>query len=417
MKLKDRVFYGWVVVVGFIIMGATFLGIRISFGVFFKSLESDFGLSRAATSAVFSVYMVLGCIFAMVCGWALDRYGPRVIVLLMGIITGLSLLLTSQASLPWHLFITYSLLLALGTNSTYIVTMSTVSRWFSKKRGLALGIAGSGAGMGTIIMPPLATFLITAFDWRMAYIVMGAMAWLIVIPLSALLRKDPYQIGALPDGEKSVLRDIPIGETETVEETLQSGDLSLSQAFRTRSFWLFLSLWLFFATNTFLVLTHLVPHITDIGFSAGEAAAVLSLMGIVTIAGRVVMGIVADRIGRKNGCIICLFCQFGAMIWLVWAQDLWGLYVFAVVYGFAYAGMSTVMAAIVSDTFGLSRIGAIFGVLELGFGAGAALGPAIGGFIFDVTNSYDIAFLIGAFAMLIATLLIPPIRRETGRGS
>ena len=417
MKLKDRVFYGWVVVVAFIIMGTTFLGIRISFGVFFKSLESDFGLSRAATSAVFSAYMVLGCIFAMVCGWALDRYGPRVIVLLMGIITGLSLLLTSQATLPWHLFITYSLLLALGTNSTYIVTMSTVSRWFSKKRGLALGIAGSGAGIGTIIMPPLATFLITAFDWRMAYIVMGAMAWLIVIPLSVLLRKDPYQIGALPDGEKSVLTDIPIGETETVEETLQSGDLSLSQAFRTRSFWLFLSLWLFFATNTFLVLTHMVPHITDTGFSAGEAAAVLSLMGIVTIAGRVVMGIVADRIGRKNGCIICLFCQLGAMIWLVWAQDLWVFYVFAVVYGFAYAGMSTVMAAIVSDTFGLSRIGAILGVLELGFGAGAALGPAIGGFIFDVTNSYDIAFLIGAFAMLIATLLIPPIRRETGRGS
>ena len=407
-RIKDRIFYGWVVVVAFLVVGIILYGILSSFGVFFKSIEGEFNLTRAATSAVVSTNMLLAGVSAFVAGWALDRYGPRIVILLMGLFTGLSLLLTSQANFPWQLFVTYSLLLSLGTGAVYVVPTAAVSRWFDKKRGLALGIAGSGAGLGIVIMAPFATFLISHFSWRMAYLGIGLLAWLIVIPLSRLLKRDPYEIGALPDGLNSPSKGIAIEG-----ESIQPVDSSLLQIFRTRSFWLVIVIWLSFASCLFLVLTHLVPHTTDIGFSAGEAASVLSLMGGVGIAGRVLMGVASDKVGRKLTAIICTLIQAGAMIWLIWSRDLWMLYLFALVFGFAYNGLSSSMGALIGDIFGLGKIGAIFGVLEIAWGIGAAIGPAVGGLIFDISNSYSIAFLMGAGAMLISTLLIALIRKES----
>jgi len=408
-RLEDKIFYGWVVVAAFFIIGTTLMGVHFSFGVFFKSIAGEFHLTRTATSAIASTSMILGGVFAFLGGWASDRYGPRIVVLLMGLFTGLSLLLTSQTNSLWQLFITYSLLLAMGTNATYTITMSTCSRWFDKKRGTALGIAGSASGLGMIVMAPFATYLISTFDWRVAYIVMGLIAWLIVMPLSRLLRKDPHEIGALPD------RANPPKGTSMKTDNNQLADLSLPQTVRTRSFWLIIFIWLLLASNLLLVLTHLVPHATDIGFSPAEAATFLSLIGGTTIVGRIVIGAVSDKVGRKLTTIICILLKAGAMVWLVWAEDLWMFYLFALVFGFAYGGMLPGISALIGDTFGLRNIGAIFGLLDIGWGVGAAIGPLIGGRIFDVTNDYSIAFLIGAAVMLVATLLITLIRRETNR--
>ena len=181
LRIKNRIFYGWVVTIAGLITLAFTLGTRHSFGVFFKSIEGEFGLTRGATSSIFSVYMFLCCVLAILGGWALDRYGPRVVALLTGSFTGLSLLLTSQTSSAWQLFITYSLLLSLGTGAIFTIVTSTVSRWFSSRRGLALGIAGSGVGLGTVIMAPFSAYLISSMDWRTAYLVMGILALLIVI--------------------------------------------------------------------------------------------------------------------------------------------------------------------------------------------------------------------------------------------
>ena len=408
LKFKEKIYYGWVVVGAFFIVGVTLVGILLSFGVFFESIESAFHLSRAETSAVSSANLLLAGVCAFFAGWALDRYGPRIVVLLMGLFTGLSLLLTSQTGSLWQLFITYSLLLAMGAGATYVVRMSTVSRWFDKKRGLALGLAGLGVGLGPLFMAPFATYLISNFSWRTAYIVIGLIAWLIVIPLSRLLKRDPYEIGALPDGVKSGSNDM--GEEEG---GMRLSGLSLPQVFRTRSFWLAIFIWLLNASSVFLVMTHLVRHARDISLSPMEAATVLSLLGGAAIVGGMLVGIASDRIGRKVAAISCALLQAGAMVWLIWAQDLWMLYLFALVYGFAFSGMSLAMAALIGDTFGLGRIGAILGLLEIGWGIGAAIGSVMGGLIFDARGSYSLAFLLGAVAMLIATLLISLTRRET----
>ena len=405
MIKRTPFFYGWVVVIVFLISGIAIYGVRFSYGVFFKSIENEFNLTRAATSSIFSVSMLFTGIFAFLMGWALDRYGPRVVLLLMGLFTGLGLLTTGLTNSLWQLYITYGLLLAVGIGPVFVVSMSTVSRWFDKKRGLAAGIASTGVGLGPLIMAPSATYLLINFSWRIAFIIIGLIAWLVVIPISRLLKKSPYEIGALPDGVKVAPKDIK-------NNYPQSTGLSLREALGVRSFWIITFIYLFYSCNLSFIITHLVPHVTDVGFSAMEAATVLSLVGGAAIAGRVLMGIASDRIGKKFVAILCALLQSAAVLWLIWAKDFWMLQAFAIVFGFAYGGMSPSIATLISDTFGVGRIGTILGALEVGFGIGSAIGPALGGYIFDVNGSYTMAFLSWAVAMLITALITVLVRRE-----
>ncbi|MBI4186819.1 MAG: MFS transporter [Chloroflexi bacterium] len=412
VRPEDKLFYGWMIVIAFFLVFIVLNGVNLSFGVFFKSIESQFALGRAATSAIASVNRLVGGVFAFISGWALDRYGPRIVVLVMGALTGLSLVLTSQTGSLWQLFITYSLLLGMGTGGTFVVPTAVISRWFARRRGLALGIAGTGQAVGIVIVAPVATYLISIMDWQTAYLIMGLAAWLVVMPLTGLLKRDPYEIGAFPDGASS-------GSTDAGKEKgfVQTDAHSLSEVFKTRSFWLMVFIWLPWALSLFLLYTHLVPHATDIGMSPEAAAGVLSLMGGSAIFGRLLMGIAADRAGSKRVVIICLLLQAVAMLWLIWARELWMFYLFALVYGFAYSGLGSSAGALVSETFKLRNIGAILGLLEASFGIGAAIGPAVGGIAFDISNSYSSAFLIGALAMFVATLLAALTRPEAGRAS
>ena len=409
---RDKIFYGWVVVAASLVIAAILQGIRLSFGVFFKSLESEFSLNRVAISSVYSVYMVFSAVFTIVGGWALDRYGPRRIIFIMGLLTGLSLLLTSQTNSFWQLFLSYSLLLAIGTGARYSVTISTVSRWFDKKRGLALGITSSGSPLGIIVMVPFAAYLISNFDWRMSYVVLGLVAWLVVISLSMLLRKDPGEIGVLPDGEK-----LSEGRTELRdrEESIQLTGFPLLQAFRTRNFWLTWTAWLFSGLSLHLVLAHVVPYTTDMGISIIEAVTIFSIIGGSNLLSRVLSGRVSDTLGRKVPGIICALFQAGVLVWLIWVQDLWMFYLFAIAFGLSWGGISVFLTAFLVDIFGTRNLGVILGTIEMGFTLGAAIGPAIAGLIFDVTNSYTIAFVIGAAVMLIAALLLALVKREPNR--
>ena len=405
MVKKTPFFYGWVVVIVFLISGIAIYGVRFSYGVFFKSLEGEFGLTRAATSSIFSINLMLSGIFAFIMGWALDRYGPKLTLSLMGLFTGLGLITTGFTNSLWQLYITYSLLLAMGIGAVFVVPMSTISRWFDKKRGLTAGIASLGIGLGPLIMAPFATYILVNYSWRIAFIVIGLITLFVVIPISRLLKKSPAEIGALSNGAK-------VSSNEIQNNHVKQTSLTLLEAIRTRSFYIILLIYLFFSSNIFFITTHLVPHVTDIGFSAMEAATVLSMVGVAAIVGRVLMGIVSDRIGRRFAVIICALVQSVAVLWIIWAHDFWMLQLFAILFGFAYSGMSPSMAALISDTFGVGRIGTILGVLEIGFGLGSAVGPAIGGYIFDVSGSYSMAFLLWTTAMLAAALVAFLIRRE-----
>jgi MFS family permease len=413
-RIKAKLCYGWIVVASIFLVGTVIWGLRFSFSVFFKSIEAEFSLSRGATSGVFSVYIALASIFAIVGGWAVDRYGPRSIVLLMGIATGSGLLLTSQASAAWQLYLSYSLLLAVGMSPMYVVAISTVSKWFDRNRGVALGIASSGAGLGAAVVAPLSAYLISRFGWQPAYAVIGIIVLLVLTPLSRLLKKAPYEAGALPDGTKpdSIAEHPP--KAGSKDGIAGLGGLSVPQAFKTKSFWLITSTQFLYASGFFLVSTHIVPHATDKGIAVIEASAIFTIIGLTGILGRITMGMVADRIGSRAAVIICAALHTASLLWLIWVQDLRMLYMFAVLFGLAWGGIVPTMGALIGDTFGLGRLGSILGVTDVGFGMGAAIGPLAGGLIFDTTQSYLLAFLLGAAAMLIGILLIALVRRESG---
>ena len=387
------------------------VGIRFSFGVFFKSLEAEFELTRAATSSVFSAYMVLAAVFGIVNGWALDRYGPRRILSLLGLITGLGLLVTGQTNSLWQLFLSYSLLLAVGTAGTVPLLTSVISRWFDKKRGIAVGIATSGTGLGILVLAPLAAYLISTLGWRMSYGVVGLAGGLVVISMAMLLRGDPGEIGDLPDGVKSTAGRTGLTDRE---QNSQPAGLSLGQALGTRSFWLLVSAFLLWAFCLGLIMTHVVPYATDLGISMIEASTVLSLIGGFQIVARLLVGRTSDIIGRKVPGVICALLGMGALIWLIWSHNLWMFYLFAVIFGLFYGGLGVVNLTLASDSFGGRNLGVIMGVMNAGYSVGLAIGSALGGFIFDVTNSYVVAFEIGAVAMLGTGLLIVFVRREVG---
>ena len=407
--LENRIFYGWVIVAAALISVAILVGIRFSFGIFFKSLEAEFGLTRTTLSGVYSAYTLIVAVVGIVGGWALDRYGPRRGVSAMALITGTALLLTSQAASIWQVFLSYSILLSIGTGASLPLLMSVVSRWFYQKRGFALGIATSGTGLGVLVMSPFAAYLISSMGWRMSYVVLALLVWLVVIPAAMLLRRDPGEIGSFPDGISSTTRGASrIGEGKFSPST----GLTLPEAMGTRSFWLMVGIWMFYAFNLNLVLTHLVPHSTDAGISSIRASTVVSVMGVFHISARLAAGRISDSIGRKIPAITGVVIGAMALVWLIWSYNLWTLYLFAVLFGIAWGGIGVTTIVMVSDIFGESHLGKIMGTIEVGFAVGSATGSALGGLVFDATGSYTIAFLIGAVAMLILAFLIYFTRRE-----
>ena len=410
LNIKDRLFYGWVIVIAALIIGTLTFGTRNAFGVFFKSLEGEFGLSRAMTSGILSIHLIVGTVFIIIGGWALDKYGPRILTFLMGLFTGFSLILTSQASSPWQIYMSYSLLLSLGAGPAYAVLMATVSRWFNKKRGLAMGIASIGGPFGQIALAPLATYFILNFGWRTAFLVVGVIAGLTVMSLSLLLRKDPGNIGTLPDGDRA-----KSGETTMLEDgqkiSRPPDNFSIRQLISMRVYWFLWLTGLFQGFCLFLVFTHIVPYVIDMGMSAMSAAAVLSLMAGISILGRLIAGFISDRIGSGITSIFCASVMAVALLWLIWSHNIWMFYLFALVYGFAYGGLNPVILTLIADIFGTTNIGVIMGTLSVGFALGSAIGPFIGGFVFDINSSYSAAFALGAILMLLGAFFLVFVKR------
>ncbi len=408
--MKTGVYYGWIIVAGFIFIQTVMMGIHTSFSVFFKSIETEFTLSRTVTSSIISLSMILIPLFAFIGGWALDKYGPRKVVFCMGLFFGLSMVLTSQINAAWQLFITYSILQAAGMGAIYAVVVSTISRWFNKNRGLAVGISGSGEGLGAVTMAPFSTFLISMFNWKTAYLILGIISWVVIIPLSLLLRREPKEMNLLPDGVSIESSYTVIDEKST--ESLPGNGQSLSEILKLKSFWTASGVWLCLSFSMLLVLTHFVPHATDVGLSESMAALVLGVMGAARAAGTIVLGIISDKVGRKKVAIVSSFIISGSLLWLIWVREPWMFFLFAIVNGIANGGLFSGFSPLLGDVFGLQRIGTILGLMEIGWGIGAASGPLLGGYIFDTSASYSLAFILSASVMIMITLLIGILKPE-----
>jgi MFS family permease len=383
------------------IIAATF-GAYLAFGVFFKPLLTEFGWTRGLTSGAFSLSMVMGGLLGIVMGGLTDRLGPRRVLTLCGFFLGLGYLLMSRVNAAWQLYLFYGVIVGVGMSGILVPLLSTVARWFVRRRSMMTGIVVSGTGIGTLIGPPVANWLISTYTWRTSYMILGGAVLIIVVSAAQLLRRDPAQMGQLPYGESEG------GERES---KVRTEGFSLKQAAYTRQLWILSAMLFCFGFCLFSSIVHIVPHATDLGISAASAASILAIIGAGGIAGNVVLGTAADRIGNRQVILICFILMSSSLFWLVPATKVWMLCLFAAVLGFARGGMSASESPLVARLFGLSSHGLIYGVIGLGFTTGAAIGPFLTGSIFDVTGSYQTAFLIcagiGIVGLILTTLLTP----------
>lgn len=399
---KPAFFYGYVVVAAaFTIMVVT-IGTYYSFGIFFKPMSAEFGWSRALTSGAFSLSWLVTGFVTIAIGWLNDRFGPRLVMSLCGLFAGAGFLLMSQVNDVWQLYLFYGVLIG-ASISVFVPLLSTVARWFSKRRTLMSGIVVSGIGIGSLIAPPIANWLIQTYDWRISFLILGAVILIVDLVAAQFLRHEPAQIGQKAYGEDS---------TAEYKTTLKTMSFSLKSAVCTKQFWTVFVMFLSFGFCFNALLIHIAPYATDLGMSANTAAGIVATTGGASIIGRLVLGNTGDRIGNKKTYIIGLILLLLASLWLLLARDAWALYLFAVLFGLAWGDLAAQQSPLVAMLFGLTSHGLIFGVLDLGFTIGSAIGPLITGYIFDVSNSYQTAFLLSAaisgIGIVVSILLATP---------
>jgi len=279
----------------------------------------------------------------------------------------------------------------------YVPVLSTVARWFVRRRGLFSGIVSSGMGAGIMIMPPIARLLISTYGWRFSYIIVGVVALVLVILSAQFLKRDPGQMGQLPDGDNEIKQEGWVSG---------NGGFSLPEAFRSKQFWMVCAMFFCFGTLVHTIMVHIVPHATDLGTSTIVAVSILTAIGGVGIIGRIGLGSTADRIGKKLTLIAVFVLMLVAFIWLIPAKETWMLFLFAVVFGFAFGGGDALLSPLVAELFGLKSHGVILGIVAFLSTVGGAIGPLLAGYIFDMTSSYQISFSLSAGLSAIGLMLV-----------
>jgi len=400
--LKTRYFYGYTIVAaGFVIQGVV-VGAMFTYGVFFKEFQLELGWSRAMIAGASSLaFLMMGAV-GILAGRLNDRTGPRILIVVSGISLGVGYLLMSRLQTPWQLYLLFGVLGGIGFSTHDVITLSTVARWFVKRRGMMSGIVKVGTGAGQMLVPLAAAALITGFGWRKSYLIIGCLALAVLVAAARVLHRDPQSKGLLPDGS----RQADCGQNCSARE----GGLPLRAAVRTGQFWTLclMEFAVFFILLTIVV--HIVPHATDLGLAPAAAAGVLSTIGGVSMLGRLVIGTANDRIGGKRSLIICAVILFSGLVWLQFATEAWMLYLFAVICGFAHGGFFTVVSPTVAELFGTGSHGTLFGIVLFCGTTGGAIGPLLAGHTFDVTGSYRMIFLVLSGMTLLGFILISLLR-------
>ncbi len=382
--------YGWVVVAVSVAMGAVAWGIPNSFGVFFKPIQADFQGSRALLSGAISLYVFVHGAVAVLWGWCTDRYGIRLVISAGGFFMVLGALLTSGIQELWQLYVTYGVTFAVGAGAMYVPLMSNASGWFEKRRGLALGMVAAGAGVGTIFFPSTVDYLIWAYGWRTAFVVMAVVCAVVIGAGIPFLRPGPRRESSSPRAQ---------GPAPDQPEAAQ---MRLGQALRRRPFWVVFVMYFFAFICLHMVYVHLVPRATDAGVPSSTAAILVSLVGGFSIVGKLAGGSAADRIGPRRAFLVVMSLQVLGFLWLLVSRETWMFVLFAIAFGFAYGGWMPLIPALAVEHFGARHLGTVFGALTLAAAMGGTVGPALAGYVFDVTASYSTAFVAAAAASLLA---------------
>ena len=361
-----------------------------AYGVFLPVFAENFAWSRGAISAALSVNLLLGGVAGFAIGALADRHGPRVMLVATVILAGSAFALVSTVHALWQLYLLVGVLGGIGMSSFYLLSTTTVTRWFDVHRGLALALVLVGFNLGYITAGPLSAWLIARVGWRAAYALLGTTCGLLTM-LAALTVRLPQALEA-PEPRAR--------DPRASDRRATAGGLTLAQALRDTRQWVLNASWLLLGALSLMVSVHIVPFAPDQGISLAGASLALTAYGIGAVSGRVASGIVSDRIGTFTTIRLGYALQLVALVALLGLSSRGALLASLVALGVGFAAADTMLAKAVPDVFGTRALGAILGVLNLGWRLGAAIGPAAAGFLYDLTGSYAIPFGAAPFAVL-----------------
>ncbi len=398
-----RLFYGWVIVGAGMAVTCIGMGTMMSLGVFLQPMAQDMGWSRAGISfAAVLNFLAMG-VGSFFWGSLSDRFGTRAVVLTGGVLLGAGVLAASQAATLLQFQLLFGILVGLAAGSFYAPLIANVTRWFTEHRSLAVALVSAGMGLGSVVVAPLSRWIITSYDWRSALLTLGCLALAIVLPASLLVRPPPA-----PANAAGQAANVGIG----------GHDFTMAQVLRTPQFAaIALTHFACCAAHSGPIF-HMVSYVIDCGISSMTAATVFGVTGLASLSGRIVCGLIADRVGAKPTLVVGLAVQALAVSLYLVTQGTVGFYALAALFGLSFGGVMPLYAILVREYFGAKIMGTAFGMVAMVSTLGMAIGPWAGGWLFDTFGSYFWLYIgsfgIGLGAVAIAFSFRPPERQPVG---
>jgi MFS family permease len=404
------IFYGWIIVaVVFVTMGVG-VNARTAFSLLFPPILAEFGWERGVTAGAFSFGFLVSAALSPSLGRLMDRRGPRVVIELGVMLIGTGLLLATLVSRPWHLYATLGVMVGGGSVCLGYTGQSLfLPDWFVRRRGLAMSLAFSGVGVGSMIILPWVQALIGRVGWRAACWALGVLVLVLLVPLNLLLRRRPQDLGLEPDGDRAAPGAAAARPSNVVDAAWAAVDWTLARASRTARFWWIASGYFLGLFAWYAVQVHQTKYLIEIGFTPGDAAWALGFVSLAGIPGQIALGWLSDRIGREwvwtvgtLGFAIC----YATLLLLAVSPTLPLLYVMVIAQGMLGYGLTSVVGAIPAEIFQGRHYGSIFGTLMLSSIAGGAVGPWLTGALYDRTGSYTLPFWIAIGCCVVSAVTI-----------
>ena len=403
-------FYGWIIIgVTFVTMGIG-VNARTAFSLLFPPILGEFGWDRGVTAGAFSFGFVVSAIASPLIGRLMDRLGPRSVMEIGVALMAAGLLLAPLTREPWHLYLTIGGLVGAGSICLGYTGQSLyLPNWFHRSRGLAIGLAFAGVGVGSVTLLPWVQVMIDGAGWRSACTAMGLLLLIVLAPINFFLRKRPEDIGLLPDGAAAPSASTPKAVSNIVDPEWAAIDWTLTRAIATARFWwlaigYFAGLYIWYAVQV-----HQTKYLLDIGFSPSVAVWSLGAVSLLGIPGQILLGHVSDRIGREwvwtIGCAGFAIC-FAALMALPQVHSLTLVYLMVFTQGALGYGLTSVLGPIVIEIFQGKHYGSIFGTIQVAALSGGAVGPLVTGVLHDITGNYTLAFAIAIGMSILSALSI-----------
>lgn len=395
-----KIFYGWYIVAAslfIIILDGLLL---YSFGVFLPYLNEDFGLSRAAGSSLFSFRSLVQAPAFILAGRLIDRFDPRAVIFGGGLIAALGMFMSGIAETTWQLYISYGFFVGLGDAVLYITCVALVSRWFAKKRALAIGIITTGVPLSGLITNPLTAWLINGFGVRNALFALGVLMTTVIMT-AFVLRARPADMNLRPYGDEDNGKDERPGGAAGIPA--DKSDWTALEAISTPNYWLMYSMYFLGFTTFLIIVTQFYNFEIDLKVAALAAAGPPAAIGLGSIIGRTLLSsILAEVLEYRKVLLICFFAQGSSIILLLVFDHIWAFYIFGFLFGFFYSAWVPIFPTLLGKFFGLRSLGTIYGIFGTSYSIAAIGGPILAGYVHDVTGTYVYPFVFTIICCYLA---------------